>query len=719
MPLGAALRKPQVRARVILMALAACFLAVAAKLFFLVLTEQTYYRQMLVRNWNGVRTVYAKRGSIESRNGVALVFDQTVARVVFEPKYSDAPYMSVCRAAEALNKDYAALWRKVLVDLDRSYANPPNAVLADSLPADLGLLIQQMHISGVTVQFHYVTVSPYGPRMASHTIGAVGTVGRDPKGLEKAYDCELKGRNGLIEGDIDSYRSFLPGSAYIPADSEPRDGKNVVTTIHEDVQAVVESELDKTFAETGADWATVIVQEVSTGEVWAVASRPAFDPNLYNKHEASGWRPDPMIATAFEPGSVIKPLVVAGLLDKGYVSPRYQAYCGSGIVLPDGKRIREAHDSTAYGLLTLEGIIVQSSNIGMAQVARLVGQSAMEEVFSAYNFFRPTGLGLPDEVCGTYPAYYTYDARLHRIPHAKWPLSSLMNAGFGQGFSVTPLQLSTAYCTLANMGRRVTPKLVLAVEDQESGVPFPVRDDATQSQTPVPAPVKGAAAPAKPQDGFFDRLLDRILKRQDGTPAAPKPESEYVQSSKWEKPVKVVDRSKATDVHIVDVAAAREHKTYDEDGTQVLKPATCRRVLGWMEHVVDSGRGTGKAARMESYRVAGKTGTAQVGTGRGGYLQGVYTASFVGILPAENPRFVILAVVGHPRGGKYYGSQVAAPLFKRVADRVTCLLKIPQSVKRSPPVKLASISRSAAKTASALGKKTAVPAGKPKQAKKR
>lgn len=687
MPARTALRKPQTRARVILVILCLCFIAVAAKLILLASTERAHYAQMLVRNWSGARTVYAKRGSVESRNRVALVFDQMVARVVFEPQYSEGPYMSVCRVAEALNKDYAALWQKALAELDKTHATPPNAVLADNLPAETGLRIQQMRISGITVQFHYITVSPYGARMASHTIGSVGTVGREPKGLEKGYDDALRGSDGRLKGDVDSYRSFLPGSAYVPAESEPRDGKNVVTTINEDVQNVVETEIDRAFEETNADWATVVVQNVHTGEIWAAASRPAFDPNAYSKHEPSGWRPDPLVASGIEPGSVIKPLIVAGLLDGGYVSPSYQAYCGSEIALPDGKRIREAHDSTAYGTLGLEEIIVRSSNIGMAQVARLVGQRKMEEALSLYSFFKLTGLGLPDEVRGTYPAYYTYDTRLRRIRNAKWPLSSLMNAGFGQGFTVTPIQLSTAYCTLANMGRRVTPKLVLELKDPEVSVPFPVKDDAKPASLagggdraqPAPVPTQ------QPREGLFDKLVDLLLRRKSAVADAPR--AEYARASKWEPLVKRLDPSRSTEVHIVNVAAAREQARNDEDAVQVLKPETCRRVLKWMEHVVDSERGTGKAARMESYRVAGKTGTAQIGTGKGGYQQGVYTASFVGILPAEAPEFVILVVISHPRGGKYYGGQIAAPVFKRIADRIVCMLKIPQSLTHSQDAK--------------------------------
>jgi stage V sporulation protein D (sporulation-specific penicillin-binding protein) len=233
-----------------------------------------------------------------------------------------------------------------------------------------------------------------------------------------------------------------------------------------------------------------------------------------------------------------------------------------------------------------------------------LGQERVLDAYQNYGFFARTGIELPAEARGFEPNYY---AQRRSSKPLTWPRITLANTGFGQGLTVTPLQLATAYCAIANGGYAVQPTLLLGNQREA-------------------APAESDGAPGLP-DG------ESLLAGLSGTA-------------------------------IAHAAGGRTAETRE----QILKPETCALMRRWMAEVVT--RGTGKKARLTRFTAAGKTGTAQVPSSRGGYKPGAYTASFIGFFPVERPQYVVLVMFGQPRGD-YYGGSVAAPVFKSVCDRIS------------------------------------------------
>ncbi len=240
----------------------------------------------------------------------------------------------------------------------------------------------------------------------------------------------------------------------------------------------------------------------------------------------------------------------------------------------------------------------------MAQVALELGQQKIMQCFTAYGFFSRTGIELPSESAGLEP--YHYEQRRNK-KQLDWPRITLANTGFGQGLSVTPIQLASAYCVIANGGYRVNPTLILDEETQVDQVP-----------------------------------LDEEVELPGGEVLL----TDFSQGAPAIQPV-------------LDETSGR---------VRVLSAETSARVAAWLAEVV--AHGTGTKAQLERYPAAGKTGTAQIYSVNGGYRQGAYNAIFAGFFPVDQPRYVVLVIFSEPRG-LYYGGDVAAPVFKAIGDRIS------------------------------------------------
>jgi cell division protein FtsI/penicillin-binding protein 2 len=268
--------------------------------------------------------------------------------------------------------------------------------------------------------------------------------------------------------------------------------------------------------------------------------------------------------------------------------------------------------------VVVKDIIVQSSNIGMAQVAVDLKQEHVLESYTSMGFFRRTGIELPLELEGFEPYHYEQRKHEHTLP---WPRITLANTGFGQGLAVTPLQLAMAYCVIANGGWRVKPTLVLQEDD--------------------PGPTETQSRPLSLPAGEI--LLTAYAGGESG--------AAYGETAVVTQP-------------------AGAGKAAAGDGIRVLSTETCDLLKEWLGEVVECG--TGKAAKLDNFTAAGKTGTAQIPAQGGGYESGAYTASFVGFFPVDSPWYVVLVLFVRPRG-EYYGGVVAAPVFKTVAERIVHL----------------------------------------------
>ena len=359
--------------------------------------------------------------------------------------------------------------------------------------------------------------------------------------------------------------------------SEPTlDGYDIYLTIREPLQAIVEEELDLMCERVKPKAAWAILVDPTTGDVLAAAQRPTFNPNDRSTMtpESSANR---LSELALEPGSIMKPFVISYALDRGFVTPHTVVDCEQGVWTYAG---RPLHDTHNVGKVPVTEIIKQSSNIGTAKVAVMMGQKNLDTALRSFGFGEKTGIQLKPETSGIFR------------PLEKWDALSVSRFCIGQGIAVSPLQLARAYCMIANGGYKVNL-----------------------------------------------RIVDRI--------------------------------ERGDDVRVMPVIR--------EETSIFTNPTTKKMITDMMIGVTEAG-GTCIDAAIEGFHVAGKTGTAQKVIN--GAYSNRYYASFVGFVPAEDPKFVLLVTCDDPTVGSRYGGSASGPTFKAIAERTLKYMHIQPQLSR-------------------------------------
>ena len=420
--------------------------------------------------------------------------------------------------------------------------------------------LMRLHLKGLAAIQEPDRVYPNG-NLLSQVLGFVGEDGRGLSGLELQYDHLLKGKGRTVVLERDARGRPLLVNGKIFTDTPA--GYDLHLTVDAELQFKLEQELEKTVRIHEADSATGVVLDAQNSNILAIATVPTFNPNRAWDAKPSLWR-DRVVTDAFEPGSVVKPLIFSKAIEEGIIKPNTRTFCDNGHMLIDGHIIHEA--DTPFGWLTTTQILMKSSNIGAAKVAFAMGAARVREALKDFGFGKPLGVSLPGESGGF-------------VKPLPWRKIRLADIAFGQGVEATALQIADAYAAIANGGILRTPRIVSELVNEQTGKHI--------------------------------KIKSHIIRR-------------------------------------------------------VISPEVAS-TMRLMLSMVTTSEGTGYNARVSGYPVAGKTGTAQVAVPGKGYVSGDYIASFVGFLPANDPRFVIYIVVNHPRDG-YYGAEVAAPVFSEIAS---------------------------------------------------
>jgi cell division protein FtsI (penicillin-binding protein 3) len=289
------------------------------------------------------------------------------------------------------------------------------------------------------------------PRGASlcHVLGFVNLEGRGSGGIEQRYDDYLRGIPGLVISELDGRRRELydQRSLTIPA----HDGADVHLTIDQFVQYVVDRALDSAMEIHRPEAAWAVVQRVRTGEILAMSSRPAYDPNDFRKADKEQLR-NRCIAYNYEPGSTFKIAVVAAAINEGLVTPATIFDCENGLWMHAGRPLRDYHP---YGRLSVADVLKKSSNIGAAKIALLLGPERLYAYLKAFGVGASTGLELPGEEGGILN------------PLSSWTLLSPTRIAMGHEVAVTSLQMLQMLCAIANDGVAMKPHLVRRVVDTD------------------------------------------------------------------------------------------------------------------------------------------------------------------------------------------------------------------------------------------------------------
>ena len=398
----------------------------------------------------------ARRGSILDRNGIKLAESLQVGSVYADPtEIEDASYV-----AHHLSKVLKLNSSKIvkLLSKDKRFVWIKRKIGDEELGA-----VAKLSLKGVYIKHEYHRFYP-NERLGSHILGFTNIDEKGLEGVELSFDDVLSGESGykLIIRDA-LQRQIITPDAEVQL---PKHGNNVVLTIDANIQRITEEELEIACEKWMPSSATAVVMDPMTGEVLAMANYPTFDPNHFKKYPPHTRR-NLAITDYYEPGSLMKPIVISGVFEQGIVKPDDVFFCNNGVYEIEGRILHDTHGG--YGKLTISEIIAYSSNIGMAKVGMLMGNEKMYQYLKQFNFGERTGIELPGEVGGIFR------------PIKQWSKKySLVSISIGHEIAVTPLQFITAFCSIPNGGLLLKPKIVKSMISndnklvEESQYPQPV-----------------------------------------------------------------------------------------------------------------------------------------------------------------------------------------------------------------------------------------------------
>ena len=322
--------------------------------------------------------------------------------------------------------------------------------------------VLQEHLLARDVHFHdtFIRYYPKG-ELLSNVLG-ITTMSHDKiqavMGVEKVFNSRLKSDSGKITYERRRDGKRLGGDPI--QEERSHDGYNLYLTIIEPLQSILEEELDKACEKWNPQAVYAIMADPATGNVLAMAQRPSFNPNERTSQDQSVYRIR-VIGDVFEPGSIMKPLCVAGALDYGVVTPATKIDCEQRTWFFRGKALTDTH---AYGMQDVTGVIRKSSNIGTAKIAIAMGEHKLYRTLRKFGLGSRCGLPLRPEERGSL-----------KTPD-RWDGLSISRFGIGYGVSITPVQMLRAYCALANRGKLPKLRLLDRIENQETGeiIPNPI-----------------------------------------------------------------------------------------------------------------------------------------------------------------------------------------------------------------------------------------------------
>ena len=401
--------------------------------------------ELLARATDQVRSdlvVAAKRGVIRDRNGTILATTVELRSLYAIPKRIPDHALAARQLGVFLGRDPAPIL--AALDSGREWL-----YIQRWLPEESARAIDALGIPGLGFQNEPKRLYP-NDAIGAAVLGFVNDNGDGVNGIEGYYDDVLRGADGRLVVERDPANRDL--AVGIRVGVAPRNGADLTLTIDLVAQTAAERELAAAMKKEHATSGSIIVLDPVDGAVRAIASAPTFDPSAVRLADPESLR-DRAIAWPYEPGSTLKAMTIAAAINEHVVRPG-DSYNDVGYAIVGGRRLNNAL-GRAYGTTTVSQILERSLNAGAAWVGQKLGAQRLAEYFQLFGFGRPTGIDLAGEVSGTVR------------PLAEWYPVDVGTASFGQGMSVTPLQLAVAYAAIANGGTVYRPFVVAVRRDAD------------------------------------------------------------------------------------------------------------------------------------------------------------------------------------------------------------------------------------------------------------
>jgi cell division protein FtsI/penicillin-binding protein 2 len=536
------------------------------KLASVQIVHREYYAALANKIHEYTIPLPAKRGNILDRNGRILVSSVQRSKFVAYPYYmSDSERVYV---AKALSPVINISGKEILQKLSpkKRYVE-----MIKNAEPELSAKIRQLTLPQFEELPSYRR-EYYGGKLAAQLMGYTNIDFTGIAGLEKSLNEYFAGTNGLAE--LQKFGSKKIVARIDSPVKEPVSGNDVILTINQTMQEIVEKELQRAVQKHKADGGVSIVINPRTGEILAIAQYPFLSPFEPSATKVLDQKLR-VVTDQSEPGSVFKIVTAAAAIEYNLV-PRNQVFTIGKKYYASGRKAPIV-DSHVYDTLSFQHGFEVSSNILMAKVAEKIGKERLFTTAKNLGFGVCTGVDIPGEVSG----------RLNKPVY--WSNSSLSTIAFGYEVSVTPLQVLMAYAAIANDGILMKPYVIKEI---------------------------------RTADG-------QIIKQT---------ESQVVR--------------------------------------QAVSKKTAEVLKSFLEGVVE--RGTAKDLKVAGIRIAGKTGTAVKNINQH-YVKGKYQTMFAGFFPVENPEYATLVLIDNPRGGVYYASQTAAPVFKEIVQNMSTIIGNPRT----------------------------------------
>ncbi len=426
------------------------FAGLGGRCYYLQCVAADHYAELSLRQQCSFLPLEPQRGAILDCRGRVLAASNQIRTIFAEPRVIAEPKEAANVLAPILDMGGHDICKLITESRNPGY-------VALKVDAEVERCDLARAVFGVGVQSAWRRHYPTG-RLASHVVGFTSRDNRGLGGVENRFDAELRGEGARHAFNVDVQRR--PLSFAVAQDTGdnavPTNGSALILTLDAAIQQFTREELLKQYEKYDAESALAVVADPQTGAILGMVSLPDFDPGNVGRAN-----PDHLLnhvlTDQFEPGSMIKPVVAAIALDTGAVSKYETIFCENGNYRGRGfGRIGEF--DKGFGDLTLRGILVNSSNIGMAKIGQRMGSERLYEGLTLFGFGKKIGFDLPGEAEG-----------LLRHP-STWTGYSITRIPFGQEISVTALQMVRAYCMLANGGRLVRPHLIKALVRPDGSV---------------------------------------------------------------------------------------------------------------------------------------------------------------------------------------------------------------------------------------------------------
>lgn len=546
------------RLRVVFFFFLLSFFTVFARLFYWQVVKAEELSFLGESQYGRIISVQAKRGEIKTTDGFSVATNKLTYLLYANPKDIPEKEKTSLLLSKLLTQDIASI--SAQLELDRFWVP-----LARGVPSTLKEKVEAYKLQGIGFEQEAQRFYPEAS-MAAHLIGFVGKndAGENKGyfGLEGFYDRQLSGKSGVAVQIRDAFGR--PVLSRMRGEGGAIDGRAFVLHVDRSIQFLAQKRLLEGIQQYEAAGGMVGIMNPKTGGILAVASYPDFDPNSFSKFAQDAYK-NPFISNIFEPGSTFKSLIMAAGIDANVVKPDTKCPICDGPVNIGGYTIKTWNDKY-YKDSTMTDVIRRSDNTGMVYVSQKLGLANMLSYLKKFGIGDLTGIDLQGEIA---------------VPikeEESWYPIDVATVGFGQGISVTAIELLSGFSAIANNGIRMEPHVTARI---------------------ITA------------DGKTIPILPKVLG-------------------------------------------------------QPISATTAKVMTEMLVNAVDNGEA--KWAKPKGYRIAGKTGTAQIPIA-GHYDPDKTIASFVGFAPADDPKFAMLVVVDRPVTS-IYGSETAAPIFFNIAKDI-------------------------------------------------